>query len=175
MVLDIPVLETARLRLRGHRLADFEDLVTLWGNPEVTRFIGGKPSTREEVWARLARNNGLWSLLNRGPWAVEEKETGAYVGGVGFYDGKREITPSLAGMAEVGWALSPRVHGKGYATEAVQAALAWGDAHLGVLPIVCIIDPENLPSIRVAEKAGFRVWRQTTYHDQPTIVFKRDI
>ena len=174
MVLDIPVLETARLRLRGHRFADFEDVATLWGNPDVTRFIGGKPSTREEAWARLARNNGLWSLLGRGPWAVEEKDTGAYVGGVGFYDGKRDIVPSLEAMAEVGWALSPRVHGKGYATEAVRAVLAWGDAHLGEVPVVCIIDPENLASIRVAEKVGFRVWQQTTYHDHATIVFRRE-
>ena len=174
MALDIPVLETARLRLRGHRLADFEDCVTLWSDPEVTRFVGGKPSTREEVWMRLAKNNGLWSLLGHGPWAVEEKDTGAYLGGVGFYDGKRDIVPTLEGMAEVGWALTPRVHGRGYATEAVRAVLAWGDAHLNV-PMVCIIDPENLASIRVAEKVGFRVSQQTTYRDHPIIIFRREL
>jgi len=174
MALDIPVLETARLRLRGHRLADFEDCVTLWSDPEVTRFVGGKPSTREEVWMRLAKNNGLWSLLGHGPWAVEEKDSGAYLGGVGFYDGKRDIVPSLEGLAEVGWALTPRVHGKGYATEAVRAVLAWGDAHLN-LPMVCIIDPENLASIRVAEKVGFRVSQQTTYRDHPIIIFRREL
>jgi RimJ/RimL family protein N-acetyltransferase len=51
--------------------------------------------------------------------------------------------------------------------------MAWADKHLPTLRSVCIIDPENLSSIRVAEKMGFTRWQETTYHGSPTIVFSR--
>ncbi len=84
------------------------------------------------------------------------------------------MTPSLEGMPEMGWVLSPRMQGKGYASEAVHAAVQWGDEHFGKTRMCCIIAPENLASIRVAEKAGFHAWRHTTYKDSPTVIFVRD-
>ncbi|MDF2689920.1 MAG: acetyltransferase [Microvirga sp.] len=169
----IPVLETERLFLRGHRLDDFEDSLALWSDAQVTRFIGGRPSTREEAWGRLLRYIGHWSLLGFGYWAVEEKATGRFIGETGFAEGKREIEPSLEGIPEAGWAMSPNVHGKGYATEAVQAVVAWGESHFGSARTACIIAPENTPSIRVAEKCGYRELQRTTYKDNPTIMFVR--
>jgi RimJ/RimL family protein N-acetyltransferase len=47
---EIPELETNRLRLRGHRLEDFEDCFALWSDPDVVRYIGGKPLGRKSVW-----------------------------------------------------------------------------------------------------------------------------
>ena len=169
----VPVLETERLILRGHMLDDFPDSLALWSNPDVTRFIGGRPSTREEAWGRLLRYAGHWSLLGFGYWAVEEKGTGRFIGETGFAEGRREIEPSLEGIPEIGWALSPDVHGKGYATEAVQAVMAWGESHFGAVRTACIIAPENGPSIRVAQKCGYREWQRTTYKDNPTIMFVR--
>ena len=52
---EIPVLEGERLRLRGHQPKDYEESAALWGSAEVTRYVGGKPLTKEEVWARLLR------------------------------------------------------------------------------------------------------------------------
>jgi RimJ/RimL family protein N-acetyltransferase len=169
----IPVLETDRLILRGHRADDFADCLALWTDPEVTRFIGGKPSTQEEVWARLLRYVGHWAMLGFGYWAVTEKATGRFLGEVGFADFRREIEPSLDGMPEIGWVIAPHAHGKGYATEAVRAVIAWGDAHFGSGRTACIIAPENGPSIRVAEKCGYREFQRTTYKDKPTIMFVR--
>ena len=170
----VPVLETERLTLRGHRADDFADCMSLWTDPEVTRFIGGKPSTREEVWARLLRYAGHWTLLGFGYWVVAEKATGRFLGEVGFADFRRQIEPSLDGVPEIGWVLAPHSHGRGYATEAVRAALAWGDGHFGPIRTACIIAPENGPSIRVAERCGYREFRRTTYKDQPTIMFVRE-
>jgi RimJ/RimL family protein N-acetyltransferase len=65
------------------------------------------------------------------------------------------------------------VHGRGYATEATRAALAWIDARLGNPRMFCIVSPENVASIRVAEKCGFRRWTETTYKDEPTLIFLR--
>lgn len=170
----IPVLETDRLILRGHRVDDFADCLALWTDPEVTRFIGGRPSTQEEVWSRLLRYVGHWALLGFGYWVISEKETDRFMGEVGFANFRRVIEPSLDDMPEIGWALAPHSHGKGYATEAARAAIAWGEAHFGPIRTACIIAPENGPSIRVAEKCGYREFQRTTYKDQPTILFVRE-
>jgi RimJ/RimL family protein N-acetyltransferase len=169
----VPVLETERLRLREHRASDHAERMVIWSDPDVTRYIGGRPQTAEEVWRRFLQYVGLWNVLGYGYWAVEEKATGRYIGDIGFADFRREMEPCLHGMLEFGWVLAPHAHGKGCASEAVAAAIGWGEQHFPALRAVCIISPENLPSIRVAEKAGFRRWQDTTYHGSPTLVFSR--
>ena len=170
---EIPPLETYRLRLRGPRPTDYDESCALWGDPEVTRYVGGKPLTREDVWARLLRYVGHWAWMGYGLWVVEEKATDHYVGEVGFANHKRAIDPPLTDMPEMGWVLATRFHGKGYATEAVRAAIAWGDAHFHGAQTSCIIHPENVRSIRVAEKCGFRQWQLGSYRDKPTLIFTR--
>jgi len=174
-VIDIPVIETARLRLRGHGVADAEACAKLWADGTVTRFIGGRPQTGEESWARLLRYAGHWALLGFGYWLVEEKSTGALVGEVGLADFRREIEPSFEGTPEIGWILTPEHHGKGYATEAVDAVLGWAKRDLGAKEVVCLIDPENLASLRLAERLGFRERRRTTFRDKPTIVLEKQL
>jgi RimJ/RimL family protein N-acetyltransferase len=172
-VVEVPVLETTRLRLRGHRLDDFAACSSMWADPVVTRYIGGKPSTQEEVWTRLLRYVGHWAWMGFGYWALEEKASGEFIGELGFADFKRDIEPSLKDMPELGWALVSRAHGKGYATEAVQAAIAWGDQHFGQNQTACLIHPENLASIRVAEKCGYRESQRTTYKNHEVILSVR--
>jgi len=174
LVVNVPTLETNRLRLRGHRLEDYPHSARMWSDPNVTRYIRGTPFTAEETWSRLLRYIGHWTLLGFGYWVVEQKEDCAFVGEVGFADYRRDISPSLEGMPEIGWVLAPNVHGKGLATEAVQAAVAWADGHFGRRQTACIIAPDNLPSIRVAEKAGYRERARTTYQANPTVMYMRD-
>ncbi|MEO5811023.1 MAG: GNAT family N-acetyltransferase [Rhodanobacter sp.] len=168
-----PTIETERLRLRAHCADDHAGCLAIWSDPEVTRYIGGQPASREEAWRRLLRYAGLWSLLGYGYWAVEEKAGGRYIGDVGCADFKRDMVPALDGMLEYGWALLPSAQGKGYASEALLAAVAWGQAHLTNPRMACIIAPENLASKKVAGKAGFHLWQDTTYHGEPTVVFIR--
>ncbi|WGS54794.1 GNAT family N-acetyltransferase [Paraburkholderia sp. D15] len=167
------LLTTARLTLTPHTPADFLDSYAMWSDPEVIRYIGGKPFTREEVWARLLRYAGHWALLGYGYWVVRDKESGRFLGEVGLADYHREIEPSLLGTPEMGWALDPAGHGRGYATEAVLAALAWADLKWPGKDTVCIIAPENQPSLRVAHKCGYRERLRTTYKGNPTIVLRR--
>jgi RimJ/RimL family protein N-acetyltransferase len=168
-----PTLETERLRLRPHRVEDLADCAAMWGDAAVTRYIGGKPFTREEVWARLLRYVGHWALLGYGFWAIEEKATGAFVGEVGFADFKREIEPAIGDRPEAGWVLDSRMHSKGYATEALRTALAWADGRFESGRTVCIIHPENAASLRVADKCGYREFCRTTYKGQPAVLFGR--
>jgi RimJ/RimL family protein N-acetyltransferase len=170
---NVPILETPRLVLRGHRLEDFAGCAALWADPAVTRHITGKPSTPEESWARLLRYVGHWALMGYGFWVIEEKASGAYIGETGFADFKRQMEPPLGDTPEIGWVLSTGSHGKGYATEAVQAVVAWGDAHWGNRPTVCIVAPDNLASIHVARKCGYVERERGTYRGEPTIIFER--
>ena len=160
--LDVPIIETERLKLRGHTIEDAANVTALWSNAEVTRYIRGKPHTAEECWARLLRYVGHWSLLGFGYWVVEEKAAGEFVGEVGFSNSKREIEPPL-GAVEVGWVLTPPKHGLGYATEAVHAVLDWGREHFGPGPVACLIHPEHHASIRVPK---MRIHETTTRHLQ---------
>ena len=170
-----PAVDTERLTLRPHRLEDFDEALALWSDPVVVRYISGKPTTREEMWARLLRYAGHWALLGYGFWVVREKGTGRFVGEVGLGDFHRDMEPSLgvAAAREAGWVLSPAFHGKGYATEAVSAALAWGDAHLPPGPAACIIHPDNAASIAVAARCGFRPTGRGVYKGEPSLMFER--
>jgi len=167
-----PILETERLRLRGHSLGDLDAVATLWADPVTVRFITGKPSSREDSWARLLRYVGHWALLGHGFWAIEEKATGRFVGEGGFASFKREIDPPID-APEQGWSLSGDVHGKGYAFEAMNTALAWGEAHFGRSDFICIISPENTPSLKLAGKLGYREVQRTTYKGEPTVMLRR--
>ena len=172
-MMDVPVIETARLRLRRHDAGDLDACAAMWADPFVTRHIGGRPFSREEVWARILRYVGHWTLMGYGYWALVEKESGSFIGDLGFADFKRDLDPSLGDDPEIGWVLATRVHGRGYATEAVSAAVAWGERCFGPRRTVCLIDPDNAASIRVAGKCGYRELRRTTYKGEPTIVFAR--
>jgi RimJ/RimL family protein N-acetyltransferase len=167
------LLDTGRLRLRAHRADDHSGCLAIWSDPDVTRYIGGQPVSSEDAWKRVLRYAGLWSLLGYGYWAIEDKTSGRYIGDVGYADFKRDMLPALDGMLECGWVLAPAAQGKGYATEALLAIMAWAQAHLAAPRMACIIAPDNLASIRVAAKAGFRRWQDTTYHGEPTVVFIR--
>lgn len=166
-----PEIVTARLRLRAHRPSDLATCHAIWSDPNVVRYIGGQPSSVEVAWRRLLTYAGLWSMLGYGYWAVEERQTGYYIGDAGLAEFEREMQPSLRGMLEFGWALAPAAHGRGYASEAVTAIEAWRRDHLPGRRAACIIAPDNRASVRVAEKVGFVKWCDTTYHDEPTVVF----
>lgn len=150
-----PRLETERLILRETRAEDFEACAALWADERVVRHIGGTPSTPGESWNRMLRFPGLWALLGYGYWSLEDKADGRFCGQLGFADFKRDITVDIDGVPEAGWVLSPHVHGRGYATEAMSAAFQWLDAHVEARASCCLIDPENTASIRVAQKLGF--------------------
>jgi RimJ/RimL family protein N-acetyltransferase len=171
---EVPVLRTARLSLRGPTISDFANSFAMWSDPVVTRFITGKPSTSEEAWARLLRNIGHWQAIGYGYWTVETHE-GVYVGELGFGDLRREITPPFDGAPEMGWVMAPSAHGQGFAFEGCGAALAWRETALPRGESVCIISPENTPSLRLADKLGFRRTGETVYHDKATVILRREV
>lgn len=172
-MISIPVIETPRLRLRGHRYDDLPHCVAMWADPKVTRFIGARASSEQQTWTRLLSYLGHWELMGFGYWAIEEKASGDFIGEVGFADFKRDIAPPMKGKPELGFALAFPFHGNGYATESVRGALTWADAHLAHPTTVCLINPENLASLQVAQKCGYEVFKKSRYNEQPVLFLSR--
>jgi RimJ/RimL family protein N-acetyltransferase len=112
--------------------------------------------------------------MNFGYWAVRETKSGRFVGDVGLSEFRRDISPSLEGNAEAGWVLASWAQGKGYATEAVKAALSWYEREFGALKTVCMIAPENDASLRVADRCGYREFAQALYKNEPVILLERN-
>ncbi|MFK8251664.1 GNAT family N-acetyltransferase [Ancylobacter terrae] len=179
----IPTLTTPRLILRPYRLADFEPYAAMWAEPEVVRFIGGVPFTREAAWTRFLRQMGMWHHLGFGFFVVEARDTGAFIGEAGFHEVRRDLIPSIEGTLEAGWALVSAAQGKGLAEEAMRAALDWADAALasGRLDAtcrdkartVCMIEPAHGASLHVAGKLGYSPYTETTYHGRAVRLLER--
>jgi RimJ/RimL family protein N-acetyltransferase len=121
----------------------------------------------------MLRFVGHWALLGYGLLLVEEKATGRIVGEVGLADFHRGLGNDFDPYPEMAWMLSSDVHGRGYATEAAGAVLGWMDAAFAPEKVVCIIDPENGASLRVAEKLGFHAFGRGDYRDKPVIKLRR--
>lgn len=145
----------------------------MWSDPVITRYTVGTPSPPQRTWIRLLAYRGHWAMFGFGYWALEENATGRYVGDIGFAEQKRDIQPSIEGMPELGWALIAGVHGKGYATEGLRAAVAWGDKRFGPVRTACIIHVDNAKSFRVAEKLGYKELFRTTKDGEPEVVLVR--
>lgn len=146
---DIPILETSRLTLRALQPSDADAYCAMMADPDVTRFLGdGRPLTRPDAWRQMAMILGHWALRGFGLWAVEERATGTFIGRVGCFqpDGWPDF--------EIGYVLARDAWGKGYASEAAAASLAYARTVLGRERIISIIRPDNLGSIRVASGLG---------------------
>lgn len=107
-----------------------------------------------------------------GFWAVTDRATGRYLGEAGFHDLKRDISPSIEGTLEAGWALLPDVHGGGLGGELVGAILGWAQTNRPGRRITCLTDPDNTPSLRLAARHGFREFDRTAYHGAPVVLFE---
>ncbi|MGC4024585.1 MAG: GNAT family N-acetyltransferase [Mesorhizobium sp.] len=168
------MIETERLILRPNILADFDALHALNSHPEAMRYIGtGQPATREDSWIRLLRNAGHWSLMGYGLFAVTLRETGTYIGHTGLADFHRGLGDDFDPYPEAGWAFMPAFHGKGYALEATQAALGRLQAERAPSRTVCIIDHENVPSLRLADKLGYRRYGEAQYKGRTAVKLER--
>lgn len=144
----IPRLMTERLILRGFEEGDLDGMAEMMADPEVARFIAPAPLTREQSWRSMAGMLGHWHLRGYGMWAVLRASDGAFVGRVGLVN--PEGWPGL----EVGWSLTRACWGKGYATEAAEAAMDYAFLTLRPDRLISSIDAANFASQRVAERLG---------------------
>jgi RimJ/RimL family protein N-acetyltransferase len=162
-------LETGRLLIRPWKDADRPPLLEILRDVDVVRYINaGRPFSDEEVDAALARH--ARNLAEHGVCmgAAIEKSSGRLAGIAG-------VQPlGTTGDLEIGWVFGRHVWGRGYATEAGVAAMRHVLETLGRPRVVAIIDPDNLPSKRVAARLGMEYEARCTGaqlgHRNPEIV-----
>jgi len=173
LIRSAPALETERLILREFRSDDLDAHAATLGDDLVMRHIGGSPVNREDSWRRLCCGVGMWSMIGMGPWAVELKADGRMVGHCGFFQFNRDMQPLILGEPEMGWIFDRSVHGQGIAFEACEAALHWAEGTIAAPSYPAIIDIENIPSMKLAERLGFVRKPDAVYRDAAIALFRR--
>lgn len=164
----LPVVDTARLRLRPFTLADRAAHAALYADPEVTRWIADGPFAAEAARARseraVRRFVRHWRTRGFGVFAVEERATGAVIGQCG-------LNTLDTGEVEILWALVRAAWGRGLGREAAAAALAWAFDVAGLDRVVALARPQNGPSRRIMDALGMRWERDVEAYDRPAVFY----
>jgi RimJ/RimL family protein N-acetyltransferase len=166
------VIETERLILRKPVPDDAPGLLEAFADPDAMRFIGDG-STTDLAGAEQAVDRWLerWDAWGIGMFVVERPDDARVLGRVGFLRWDPETWEIGGSETELGWGLAREHWGHGYATEAARALRDWAFGERSLARLISLIQPENLPSIRVAEKLGERHERDVEVRGIPTRLY----
>ena len=147
---------------------DLDDLFALYHSPDVREYYSeGIPSyeeTRQELEWMIQH---CYAKYGFGMWATIYKETGRFIGRCGLtpmdIEGREEI--------EVGYMLAKEYWGQGLATEAAQAILQYGFEQVGLSRLICVINPGNQASSKVALKIGMTLEIDGDVNGEPTLLY----
>jgi ribosomal-protein-alanine N-acetyltransferase len=162
------ILETERLSFRRLTLDDLDNLFALYHSPDVRKYYSEGIPNYEETRRELEWIvNECYPKYGFGMWATILKETGKFIGRCGLcpmdIEGKEEI--------EVAYMLDSQYWGQGLATEAAQAILHYGFEQVGLKRLICVINPDNIASARVAEKIGMTLEINGDVNGEPTLLY----
>jgi ribosomal-protein-alanine N-acetyltransferase len=164
-------LRTSRLGFRQWSVNDLPLALTLWGDPEVTRWIGG-PLPHEEVKARLDNEIASMTAYNVQYWPMFLLADDEFAGCVGLRPYKLEER-----IYELGFHVRPAHWRKGLAQEAALAVIAFAFGTVGASALFAGHHPDNEVSRRVLEKLGFRFTHEELYPptglNHPSYLLKR--
>lgn len=156
--MDIPILQTPNLILRPWASSDADRLFTILQEADMFKYF---PQTRapERPWVDkyIQQHIAHWKERGYGHWAVIDRADGEVIGWNGL-----EYLPETD-ETEVAYLLSRQVWGRGYATEAANAAVQFGLGNCHLHQIIGLVHPDNLASIRVLEKIGLVFVNRATY------------
>lgn len=164
------ILETRRLILRRQVPADLDSLFALYRDPEVVRYIPDAPRTYAEAKEELEWfMNGHPQHPELGLWATVHKETGKFVGRCGLLP----WTIDQRAEVEVAYLLAKAYWGQGLGTEAAQAIVRYAFEQLHLSRVVCMIEPENQASLKVARKIGMTLEKAMEDEKGPYLLYSR--
>ncbi len=139
-------------------MEDVDDLFAILGDAETMRYYPA-PYPRERTLEWITDNLERYRRDGFGLWAIEDRETGEYLGSCGpaarVVDGVEEV--------ELGWHIKRSRWGRGIAPEAAAACRYHAFGPLGLDRLISLIRPVNVPSRRVAEKIGMTVEKEVLY------------
>jgi [ribosomal protein S5]-alanine N-acetyltransferase len=148
------VLESQRLLFREHEPGDLDAYCAMEADPEVRRFVGGAPRTREEAKRKFRSTHLRHAKARLALWATIFKPDRQYIGYCGLYPNFGPQGP-VAREATLAFYLSREYWGRGLATEAGRAFIEFGFGQLNLARIVATVEVGNAASLRVLEKLGF--------------------
>ncbi|MBI3526011.1 MAG: GNAT family N-acetyltransferase [Betaproteobacteria bacterium] len=163
------VTETPRLLIRSLAPDDAPSLVHVLGDAEVMRFSIKGVCTLEDIRQFIQRAMSSYAERGYGQWALVDKASSSVIGYCGFgpliIDEEQQI--------EIGYRLARRYWSQGLITEAASSVLAHGFGQLGLDTVIAVIQPENIGSVRVAEKVGFRSFKNSRYHGHDVRIYRK--
>jgi len=163
-------LSTERLLLPPLSSEHVADLVALYSDPEVARYVGGDALTPEAIAAQAGRFAAVWRDRGYGQSAVLDRATGAFLGRVGLH-----YWPQWDEV-ELGYVLAAHAQHRGLAAEASSAWIEWARTSLDRDHLVAVIDPRNVASSGLALRLGFSPLRDdVTPTGVPVRVFRLDL
>jgi ribosomal-protein-alanine N-acetyltransferase len=143
------ILKTERLILREFVPQDADALAAVLGDPVAMQYYP-EPFNRKEVEEWIERNRQRYQHEGYGLWAMLLRDKDELIGDCGCY--LREIEGRSS--VEIAYHVRRDLWGKGYATEAAQACMEYAFTRPDIDRVISLIRPENVQSIRVAEKNG---------------------
>lgn len=153
------IYETERLRLRQLNVRDVEDIISIWGNPEVMKYCGQfKVHDNEHYKDVITRYNKLFEDRGFTVFAIVEKVSGKLIGVSGF-----NPTETLNSM-ELIVHLNKDYWGRGYATEASKACIEYIQNNFKNVVIFASTDPRNQGSKNMLIKVGF-IYKEDRWFD----------
>jgi ribosomal-protein-alanine N-acetyltransferase len=147
---------------------DLDALAAIYRDPEVRKYFPEGTLTRQETSEELDWIiNVYYRRHGFGLWATIHRETNEFIGRCGLLpwtiDGSSEV--------EVAYLLARAYWGQGLGTEAAAAVLEYGFGRLHLPRLICLIDPSNAASIRVAAKIGMTLDREAVIDGEPTLLY----
>lgn len=155
--------ESAKLLLREFEPKDAASLYPVFSDPEANRFTLATHSDVNQTLAWIEAIRTGYRKKGFAPWAVVRKQDAAVVG----YCGCGLITLNGSQECELGYRILRSCWGQGFATEAVLSCIGYFRAHTQFARMIALIQPGNVASVRVAEKAGMKYEGDTVFQGVP--------
>lgn len=165
------ILETKRLILRHLVMADLNDLFALYNDPEIRKYFPEGVLTLEETKEELEWHmHGHPRHPELGLWATIHKETGKFIGRCGLLPWTIDNILEV----EIAYLIDKNFQGMGLASEAAEGILKYGFETLNLKRLICLIDPDNIASQKVAQKTGMILEKKVDGIDGdnfPTLIY----
>lgn len=170
---ETPFLTTERLDFWLPRSTDLRAMYDVVSHPATGRYLGPQADLHEHA-VRFMRSAGSWFLYGYGAFMLRLRGQDALIGNCGVFHTFRGLGEDFDDQPEAGWILRHDQTGKGIGGEAMRATLDWFHEAHGPRRLVCMIAPENTPSVRLAERLGFTPMRETELPDGEAVrLFER--
>ena len=160
------ILRTHRLILRELTPADLDDLMEIFSDPIAMKYYPST-KTREEGASWILRNIQRYKEYGIGLWGAVLIEKQELIGQVGLVPQEIDGKPDI----EIGYLIKRKYWGQGFATEGAQGCRDYGFQQLRLPKLISIIHPQNAASIRVAEKTGMTLEKQTVKWERNCLIY----